>query len=113
MPKIDSGVHKCYVCNQLLIKPALISHRNMRDGGITWRHLWHGSTNLLKETPYTDYAMSFGAARIRAEALLARDDISEQTRLEEKLILQELDTLQEQDRIFFRTVDQILRSARE
>ena len=85
----------------------------MRDGGITWRHLWHASTNLLKETSYTDYAMSFGAARIRAEALLARDDISEQTRLEEKLILQELDTLQEQDRIFFRTVDRILQSAGE
>ena len=113
MPKLESRVHRCYVCQELLVKPALISHMKKPDGSIAWRHLWHGSTNLLKETSHTDYAMSFGAARIRAEELLARDDISEQTRLEEKLILQELDILQERDRIFFRTVDRILRAAGE
>ena len=100
MPKLESGIHRCYVCQELLVKPALISHMKKPDGSIAWRHLWHGSTNLLKETSHTHYAMSFKAARERAMELLARDDISEQTRLEENLILQELDRLRKEDSLF-------------
>ena len=101
MPKrLESGVHRCYVCNELLVKPDKVSHMNNPDGSISFRHLWHGSTNLLKETSHTHYAMSFQAARERAMELLARDDISEQTRLEENLILQELDRLRKEDSLF-------------
>ena len=58
------------------------------------RHLWHGSTNLLNETSFTHYAVSLKEARRRALMLLEDLTISEQTRLEERIILEELDRME-------------------
>ena len=107
MPKLESGVHRCYVCQELLVKPALISHMKKPDGSIAWRHLWHGSTNLLKETPHTHYAITYTAARERAMELLARDDLSEQTRKEEELILQELNRLRKEDALILQELGRL------
>ena len=108
MPKrLESGVHSCYVCNELLVKPDKVSHMNNPDGSISFRHLWHGSTNLLKETSHTHYAMSFKAAHERAMELLAREDISEQTRKEEELILQELNRLRKEDALILQELGRL------
>ena len=94
MPTIENGIHECYVCHQLLYRPAKISHRNNTDGTPSFRHLWHGSTNLLNETSFTHYAVSLKEARRRALMLLEDLTISEQTRLEERIILEELDRME-------------------
>ena len=93
MPKLESGIHHCHVCDELLVTPDKISHRINEDGSTSFRHLWHGSTNLLKETNVKDYSTSLDTARIRAEELLKSPDISEQTRLEETIILAEVERL--------------------
>jgi len=97
MPKLESGIHPCYVCNELLVTPDKVSHRNNKDGSIAFRHLWHGSTNLLEETNVKNYTTSLKTARIRAEELLKSDSISEQTRLEENIILEEVERLSQQE----------------
>ena len=94
MPRIENGVHECYVCQKLLYRPTKISHRNSLDGTPSFRHLWHGSTNLLNETSITTYAASHKEARRRALMLLEDPTISEQTRLEETVILEELDRME-------------------
>ena len=97
MPKLESGIHPCYVCDELIVKPDKVSHMNNPDGSISFRHLWHGSTNLLKETNIKNYTTSLKVARMRAEELLKSDKISEQTRLEENVILEEVERLSQQE----------------
>ena len=94
MPTIKDGIHECYVCQKLLYRPAKISHRSNPDGTPSFRHLWHGSTNLLNETSIITYASSHKDARRRALMLLEDPTISEQTRLEERIILEELDRME-------------------
>ena len=116
MPKLENGVHECYVCQKLLYRPAKISHRNNPDGTPSFRHLWHGSTNLVNETSITTYAASHKEARRRALMLLEDPTISEQTRLEEMVILEELDRMESEYqkgvKIFFEVVTAAIQKGR-